>query len=99
MTTSNLKWNTKDLEIRTYSVENALRPLVYQITTLANIKSSKKKAKGKSKHPRVLVLTVEKATECFIEKGKQIAEENAEIKHEMLAAVDEVQTAGKNMGF
>lgn len=90
----NARWNLKDLEIRTYSVENALRPLAIQVTTLSNMKNSKKKGRGKSKRAKVLILTVEKATEKFIEKGMQIAEENSEVKEQMLAAVEEVKLAG-----
>lgn len=52
---------------------------------------------GKSKRASVLVLAVEKATENFIERGEQIANENPDIKLEMLEAVDEVRKHGGAM--
>lgn len=38
----------KNLEIRTMSVEKTLEPLVLQVTTLVNSKSTSKKKKGES---------------------------------------------------
>lgn len=89
-----LKWDPKNLEIRTMSVEKTLEPLVLQVTTLVNTKGPSKKKKGKSKRANALVSTVEKATENFIEKGEQIAYETSDITQEMLAAVDEVRKTG-----
>lgn len=91
-----LKWDPKNLEIRTMSVEKTLEPLVLQVTTLVNTNGPSKKKKGKSKRANALVQTVEKATENFIEKGEQIAYENPDITQEMLAAVDEVRKTGKS---
>ncbi|CAG9759441.1 unnamed protein product [Ceutorhynchus assimilis] len=92
-----LKWDPKNLEIRTMSVEKTLEPLVLQVTTLVNTNGPSKKKKGKSKRANALVQTVEKATENFIEKGEQIAYENPDITEEMLAAVDEVRKTGTQM--
>lgn len=92
-----LKWDPKNLEIRTMSVEKTLEPLVLQVTTLVNTNGPSKKKKGKSKRASALVQTVEKATENFIEKGEQIAYENPDITQEMLAAVDEVRKTGTQM--
>ncbi|XP_050313920.1 catenin alpha isoform X2 [Anthonomus grandis grandis] len=92
-----LKWDPKNLEIRTMSVEKTLEPLVLQVTTLVNTNGPSKKKKGKSKRASALVQTVEKATENFIEKGEQIAYENPDITQEMLAAVDEVKKTGIQM--
>ncbi|XP_076262660.1 catenin alpha [Rhynchophorus ferrugineus] len=92
-----LKWDPKNLEIRTMSVEKTLEPLVLQVTTLVNTNGPSKKKKGKSKRANALVSTVEKATENFIEKGEQIAYENPDITDEMLAAVDEVRKTGTQM--
>ncbi|KAL1492737.1 hypothetical protein ABEB36_010946 [Hypothenemus hampei] len=92
-----LKWDPKNLEIRTMSVEKTLEPLVLQVTTLVNTNGPSKKKKGKSKRANALVQTVEKATENFIEKGEQIAYENPDITQEMLAAVDEVRKTGTQM--
>lgn len=47
------KWNPKNLEIRTLSVEKTLEPLVIQVTTLVNNKGPSNKKKGKSKRPKV----------------------------------------------
>lgn len=43
------------------------------------------------------MLAVEKATENFIERGEQIANENPDIKQEMLTAVEEVRKTGEIM--
>ncbi|XP_039762989.1 catenin alpha isoform X2 [Pararge aegeria] len=96
-----LKWDPKNLEIRTMSVERTLEPLVLQVTTLVNSKdkAAKKKRPGKSKRASALVATVERATEIFIERGQTIAYENPEITQEMLAAVEEVRKAGAAMGL
>ena len=91
-----LKWNPKNLEIKTRSVEKTLEPLVIQVTTLVSSKSPQKK-KGKSKRAHVLVAAVEKATQNFVEKGEIIASENPGISKEMLAAVEEVKSAGAGM--
>lgn len=42
-------------------------------------------------------MAVEKATENFIERGEQIANENPDIKQEMLLAVGEVRITGEKM--
>lgn len=97
MGTINMKWDPKNLEIRTMSVEKTLEPLVLQVTTLVNTKGPSKKKKGRSKRAHVLVAAVKKATENFIEKGEQIAYENPDIKQEMLSAVEEVRITGKAM--
>ncbi|XP_072947098.1 catenin alpha [Epargyreus clarus] len=96
-----LKWDPKNLEIRTTSVERTLEPLVLQVTTLVNSKdkAAKKKRPGKSKRASALVATVERATEIFIERGQTIAYENPEITQEMLAAVEEVRKAGAAMSL
>ncbi|XP_063231346.1 catenin alpha isoform X1 [Bacillus rossius redtenbacheri] len=97
--TISLKWDPKNLEIRTMSVEKTLEPLVLQVTTLVNTKGPSKKKKGRSKRAHVLVAAVEKATENFIEKGEMIAYENPDIKQEMLSAVEEVRKTGEAMSI
>merc|ERR1719216_731783 len=87
-----LKWNPKNLEIKTRTVERTLEPLVMQVTTLVSSKSPQKK-KGKSKRAHVLVAAVERATANFVERGRSIAQENPE----MLLAVDEVLKTGEVM--
>lgn len=93
----NVKWDPKNLEIRTHSVEKTLEPLVMQVTTLVNTKGPSKKKKGRSKRAHVLVAAVEKATENFIVRGEEIALENPDIKMDMLGAVEEVRKAGEIM--
>ena len=56
-----------------------------------------KKRKGKSKRAHVLVAAVERATQNFVERGEIIANENPQIKNEMLAAVEDVKIAGNSM--
>lgn len=60
-----------------------------------NTDASRKK--GRSKRAHVLVALVDKATENFIKNGELIANENPEIKEDMLAAVDEVRKTGDVM--
>lgn len=99
--TLTLKWDPRNLEIRTMSVERTLEPLVLQVTTLVNSKDrdAKKKRPGKSKRASALVATVERATEIFIDRGQSIAYENPEITQQMLTAVEEVRKAGAAMSL
>ncbi|XP_067934469.1 catenin alpha-2-like [Watersipora subatra] len=90
-------WNLTDLEIRTKSVEQTLEPLVMQVTTLVNQKGPSRLKKGKSKKAHLLCEAVHQATQNFIAKGEDIANENAEVRNEMMAAVDDVRQAGDNM--
>ncbi|XP_060576597.1 catenin alpha-like [Ruditapes philippinarum] len=94
----NIKWDPKNLEIRTKSVEKTLEPLVTQVTTLVNQKGPSNKKKGRSKKGHVLAAAVQKATLNFVEKGEEIARENPDVKEDMLAAVDEVRKTGEAMG-
>ena len=64
------------------------------MTTLVNQKGPSKKKKGRSKKAHVLSAAVQKATENFIAKGEEIANENPEIRSEMLTAVDDVKKTG-----
>ncbi|KAI1278083.1 Catenin alpha [Halotydeus destructor] len=93
-----LKWDPKNLEIKTISVEKTLEPLVMQVTTLVNTKGPSKKKKGRSKRAHILVAAVEKATENFIRIGEVIAHENPDNRDDLLAAVEEVRKTGEPMG-
>ena len=93
-----LKWDPKNLEIKTISVEKTLEPLVMQVTTLVNTKGPSKKKKGRSKRAHILVAAVEKATENFISIGEVIANENPDNKSDLISAVDEVRKTGDPMG-
>uniref|UniRef100_A0A6A7FTJ4 Catenin alpha-like isoform X1 n=3 Tax=Hirondellea gigas TaxID=1518452 RepID=A0A6A7FTJ4_9CRUS len=91
------KWDLKNLEITTRSVEKMLEPLLIQVTTLVNTKGPSHKKKGRSKRAHVLVGAVEAATANFIQRGEEIAFKNPDIKVEMLAAVEEVRKTGEVM--
>ncbi|KAK3609215.1 hypothetical protein CHS0354_035155 [Potamilus streckersoni] len=92
-----IKWDPKNLEIRTKSVEKTLEPLVTQVTTLVSQKGPSSKKKGRSKKAHVLSAAVQKATENFVQKGEEIANENPDIKPDMIAAVEEVKKTGDAM--
>ena len=51
--------------------------------------------KGRSKKAHLLCEAVHQATQNFIAKGEDIANENAEVRNEMVAAVDDVRKNGK----
>lgn len=61
---------------------------------MVNQKSPSNKKKGRSKRAHVLAAAVQKATDNFIDRGEEIANENPDIKPDMLAAVDEVRKTG-----
>ncbi|BFY98742.1 hypothetical protein BsWGS_01782 [Bradybaena similaris] len=92
-----MKWDPKNLEIRTKSVEKTLEPLVTQVTTLVNQNGPSNKKKGRSRKAHVLSATVQKATENFIIQGKQIAHDFPEVENDILAAVEEVRKTGEAM--
>uniref|UniRef100_A0A3B3TD82 Catenin alpha-2 n=1 Tax=Paramormyrops kingsleyae TaxID=1676925 RepID=A0A3B3TD82_9TELE len=94
-----MKWDPKNLEIRTLTVERLLEPLVTQVTTLVNTSSKgpSSKKKGRSKKAHVLASSVEQATHNFLEKGEQIARESQDLKEELISAVDDVRKQGETM--
>uniref|UniRef100_A0A4W3GCA6 Catenin alpha 3 n=1 Tax=Callorhinchus milii TaxID=7868 RepID=A0A4W3GCA6_CALMI len=93
-----LKMDTKDLQIRTLTVEKLIEPLIIQVTTLMNcVKNPSKNKKGQSKRARVLLLSVEEATNNLIEKGDQIAKESTFLKEELTTAVQHVRKEGEVM--
>ncbi|KAF7687069.1 hypothetical protein HF521_015462 [Silurus meridionalis] len=94
-----LKWDPKSLEIRTLTVERLLEPLVTQVTTLVNTsnKGPSSKKKGRSKKAHVLAMSVEQATQNFLEKGEQIAKDSQDLKDELITAVEEVRKQGESM--
>ncbi|KAM7419273.1 hypothetical protein PAMA_016404 [Pampus argenteus] len=94
-----LKWDPKSLEIRTLTVERLLEPLVSQVTTLVNTsnKGPSSKKKGRSKKAHVLAVSVEQATQNFLEKGEQIAKDSQDLKEELIAAVEDVRKQGETM--
>ena len=64
------------------------------MTTLVNQSGPSNKKKGRSKKANVLSAAVSKATENFIIRGEEIAEENPEVRTDMMAAIDEVKSTG-----
>ena len=83
------------LKIETRSIEEALAPLVLEVTTLVN--NQEKRKGGRSKRPQVLVATVEKSIQNFITIGEEIARENEDITEEMNNCIEKVREAGANM--
>jgi len=57
-------------------------------------KGPTQKKKGQSKKAHVLSAAVQKATENFIFRGEEIANENPEIRSDMMAAIDDVRITG-----
>lgn len=51
--------------------------------------------KGRSKRAHLLCEAVYQATQNFIAKGEEISNENAEVRNEMVAAVDDVRRTGQ----
>lgn len=51
--------------------------------------------KGRSKKAHLLCDAVQQATENFIIKGEEIANENVEVRSEMMEAVDDVRKTGE----
>ena len=85
------------LEIKTWSVEMALKPIIRTVTSLVSSRRNPKKRKGCSKKAAVLVMAVEVATTNFVEKGKAIAEEIAEAREDILAVVEDVRKHGLSL--
>lgn len=68
-----------------------------KVTTLVNTsnKGPSSKKKGRSKKAHVLAVSVEQATQNFLEKGEQIAKDSQDLKEELIAAVEDVRKQGK----
>ena len=69
------------------------------MTTLVSQQGPAKRKKGRSKKAHVLSAAVQKATENFIQQGELIANQNPEIRNEMLAAVNDVRKTGASFYF
>lgn len=72
---------------------------LFQVTTLVNTsnKGPSSKKKGRSKKAHVLAVSVEQATQNFLEKGEQIAKDSQDLKEELIAAVEDVRKQGKDV--
>ena len=102
---AHLGTDLEKLEIKTWSVEMALKPIIKTVTSLVSSRRNPSKRKGCSKKATTLVMAVEVATANFVEKGEAIAEEIAEARDDILAVVGDVRskgmaliTASKNFG-
>uniref|UniRef100_A0A8C5D5G4 Catenin alpha-2 n=1 Tax=Gouania willdenowi TaxID=441366 RepID=A0A8C5D5G4_GOUWI len=71
----------------------------FLVTTLVNTsnKGPSSKKKGRSKKAHVLAVSVEQATQNFLEKGDQIAKDSQDLKEELIAAVEDVRKQGETM--
>lgn len=71
--------------------------VIPQVTTLVNTsnKGPSSKKKGRSKKAHVLAVSVEQATQNFLEKGEQIAKDSQDLKEELIAAVEDVRKQGE----
>ncbi|XP_067858719.1 catenin alpha-3-like [Heptranchias perlo] len=93
-----LKMDTKDLQVKTLTVEKLIQPLIIQVTTLVNcVKDPSKNKKGRSKRASVLLASVEEATNNLIEKGDQIAQDSTFLKAELTKAMQDVRKEGETM--
>ncbi|GAA6071352.1 catenin alpha-2-like, partial [Tachysurus ichikawai] len=78
---------------RDVCTSNPRSRLVPQVTTLVNTsnKGPSSKKKGRSKKAHVLAMSVEQATQNFLEKGEQIAKDSQDLTEELITAVEEVR--------
>ncbi|XP_072267985.1 alpha-catulin isoform X1 [Pyxicephalus adspersus] len=85
------------LEIKTKSVEQTLVPLVSQITTLINHKEKPKKSEKTLQAIQRVGQAVNQAVARFVTVGETIANENRELKEEMVIACSEAKRAGETI--
>ncbi|CAF1228964.1 unnamed protein product [Adineta steineri] len=90
------KYNPTDVQIKTWSVQRTLDPLVAQVTSLISDQPSNKK-KGRSKRAHLLVANVIQAIENFINKASEIAHENPDMRNDLLQCMEEVKQTGDEM--
>ncbi|XP_029465576.1 catenin alpha-3 isoform X2 [Rhinatrema bivittatum] len=91
-----LKLDPKDLQIRTFTVEKLLEPLVIQVTTLVNCpKNPSGKKKGCSKRALILLASVEEATWNLLDKGEKIAKDATVFKEEISEALLDVRNTSE----
>ena len=91
---AHLATDLEKLEIKTWSVEMALKPIIKTVTSLVSSRRNPSKRKGCSKKGSTLVMAVEVATANFVEKGEAIAEEISEARDDILAVVADVRSKG-----
>lgn len=91
------KWDSKNLEIRSKSVEQTLVPLVTQITTLVNHKEQGRRSERALKAIQEIGKVVAYAVERFVSVGEQIALENEDVADEMREACEEAKKSGQTI--
>lgn len=94
---STLKFDPRNLEIKTRSIEQTLVPLVTQITTLVNHREKYGTRPKSDKAIRAVMKVgsaVQSAVERFVTVGETIADENPDIQPEMYDACHEARSAG-----
>ncbi|KAJ8281049.1 hypothetical protein GJAV_G00062910 [Gymnothorax javanicus] len=103
-----IPWRTKtqDSQLQVFGTEEEMLSTAsvsleefLRVTTLVNTsnKGPSSKKKGRSKKAHVLAVSVEQATQNFLEKGEQIAKDSQDLKEELIAAVDDVRKQGETM--
>ena len=92
-----MTWNLDNLEIKTWGVENALKPIIKNIMSLVNNKQKVRRKKGCSKKSSALVMALEVATANFVEMGLIIARENKEASEDILTVVEDIRKHGHNL--
>ena len=89
----------KSLEIKTKSIETTLVPLVTQISTLVNFKERPRSLSSTINEKTLHAINrvgdaVHMAVERFVSVGESIANENAEIRSDLIDACKEARLAG-----
>ena len=92
-----INWSLENMEIKTWGVELALKPIIRTITSLMNTNRKPKRKKGCSKRSRSLVMAVEVATANFVEKGEIIAQENIEAQQDIMSILEDIRGHGKSL--
>ncbi|XP_072046849.1 alpha-catulin-like [Amphiura filiformis] len=88
-------FESKDLEIKTKSIEQTLIPLVTQITTLVNHREKPKRSEKTCKAIERVGQAVNLAVERFVTVGEAIGDDDSDIKKEMYRSCQEARLAGK----
>lgn len=90
--------DTKNLEIRSKSVEQTLMPLMSQITTLINHKNARLKRSAHSRKTlQDICMKLREAILYFVKIGEEIASENPEFAADMSKACIEAKEAASMM--
>jgi len=92
-----MEWNLESMEIKTWGVEMALRPIIRSVTALVAARQKPRKKKGCSKKAAALVMAVEVATANFVERGEMIAGENPDAEDDIINVVGDVRKHGLSL--